>query len=263
MPAPVTVHPRFPACLLFRDHPVILHHEEARFPGLKPITMHRVEEKRPFDIHAVMSRIREAVRPFPRAALSQLADEGHTSAFEQLVACIISVRTFDEISVVCARKLFHLGRTPEQLAALDPVRIDAAINASTFHEVKAHRIHAAALRTADEYQGVLPCERDVLLSFPGVGPKCANLVLAVACGQDYISVDTHVHRITNRWGYIRTLRPEQSLHALEEKLPHEYWREINRLLVPFGKNICTPRLPRCSTCPVLDMCRRIKVTDHR
>ncbi len=210
-----------------------------------------------------MDSIRETVRRFSRAALTQLAEEGHTSAFEQLVACMISVRTFDESTLLCARKLFALGRTPGQLAGLDPALIEKAIGISSFHEVKALRIHTAACRVMDEYHGVLPCERDVLLSFPGVGPKCANLVLALACGENRISVDTHVHRIANRWGYIQTTRPEQSLHALEEKLPHEYWSEINRVLVPFGKNICTSRLPRCSTCPVQDMCRQVNVTSHR
>ena len=235
----------------------------ARIQGLILSAMRDIGEKRSFDIHAVMSRIREAVRPCPKAALSQLADEGYTSAFEQLVACIISVRTFDEVSAVCARNLFRLGRTPEELAALDPGRIDAAISAATYHEVKAQRIHAAARRITDEYHGSLPCDRDILTSFPGVGPKCANLVLATACGQNRISVDTHVHRIANRWGYVDTRRPEQTLYALEGKLPQRYWAQINLLLVPFGKNICTPRLPQCSDCPVLDMCRQVNVTAHR
>ncbi|HON39488.1 MAG: endonuclease III domain-containing protein [Desulfomonilia bacterium] len=225
--------------------------------------MHSREEKRPFDIRQVMERIRQAVQPFPKAALTQLAKEGHTSAFEQLMACIISARTFDETTLVCSRRLFALGRTPGQVAALDPALIERAIIPSSFHDIKALRIHAAAHRIVDEYHGVLPCKREVLLSLPGVGPKCANLVLAIACGENRISVDTHVHRITNRWGYIQTTRPEQSLRVLEERLPVEYWSEINRILVPFGKNICTSRLPRCSTCPVLDMCRQVKVTRHR
>jgi len=156
-----------------------------------------------------MERIRQAVQPFPKAALTQLAEEGHTSAFEQLMACIISARTFDETTLVCSRRLFALGRTPGQVAALDPALIERAIIPSSFHDIKALRIHAAAHRIVDEYHGVLPCKREVLLSLPGVGPKCANLVLAIACGENRISVDTHVHRITNRWGYIQTTRPSR------------------------------------------------------
>ncbi len=115
----------------------------------------------------------------------------------------------------------------------------------------------------DEHGGHLPCDRDVLLSLAGVGPKCANLVLSIACGEPHISVDIHVHRVTNRWGYVQTSTPERTLAALEEKLPQRYWAEINPLLVPFGKHICTGRLPRCTICPVLEMCRQVGVTAHR
>jgi endonuclease-3 len=101
------------------------------------------------------------------------------------------------------------------------------------------------------------------MSFRGVGPKCAHLALGVATGAARISVDIHVHRVTNRWGIIGTRAPEQSIEALEAVLPQEYWVEINRLLVPFGKHVCTGRLPRCSTCPVLEYCRQVGVTSHR
>ena len=103
----------------------------------------------------------------------------------------------------------------------------------------------------------------MLLSFAGVGPKCANLVLGVACGTPVISVDIHVHRVTGRWGYVRASTPEKTLVALETTLPQQYWIDINRLLVPFGKHICTGNRPKCSTCPVLDMCRQVGVDEHR
>jgi endonuclease-3 len=103
----------------------------------------------------------------------------------------------------------------------------------------------------------------VLLEFSGVGPKCANLTLGIACRQPRISVDIHVHRVTNRWGYATASTPEGTLAVLEEKLPERHRVEINRLLVPFGKHICTGQLPRCSTCPVLDMCQQVGVTRHR
>jgi endonuclease III len=110
---------------------------------------------------------------------------------------------------------------------------------------------------------VLPCDREVMLALPGVGPKCANLVLGIACGEARIGVDIHVHRVTNRWGYVQAPTPEKTMEQLEAKLPRRYWVEINRLLVPFGKHVCTGRLPKCSTCPVLDMCRQVGVTEHR
>ncbi|MFL6260304.1 MAG: endonuclease III domain-containing protein [Thermoanaerobaculia bacterium] len=219
--------------------------------------------KRPFDIDRVMERIGEAVRPFPKAALFELADEGFGSAFELLAACIISIRTRDETTLVCARRLFTLARTPEAMRRLSPGRIDEAIGESTFHEPKARQIREIARRIVADHGGELPCDPEVLLSFAGVGPKCANLVLGIACGEARIGVDVHVHRVTNRWGYVAAPTPEKTMAALEAKLPKKYWVEINRLLVPFGKHVCTGVRPKCSTCPVLDMCRQVGVGERR
>ena len=216
-----------------------------------------------FDIDRSILLIRDAVRPFPKAAMFELAEEGFNSPFEQLVACIISIRTLDEITLPTARRLFERARTPQAIGQLPAGEIEALIRASSFHERKAPQIRAIAQRVVEEYGGDLPCDREVLLSFAGVGPKCANLALGVACGEPFISVDVHVHRVTNRWGYVSATTPEGSMAALEAKLPRRYWIEINRLLVPFGKHICTGKLPRCSICPVLDMCQQIGVTAHR
>jgi endonuclease-3 len=219
--------------------------------------------KRPFDIGKAMERIGEAVRPFPKAAMFELADEGFGSPFELLVACIVSIRTLDETTLVCARRLFALARTPEAMSRLSLERIDEAIGRSTFHEPKARQIREIARRIVADHGGELPCEDAVLLSFPGVGPKCANLVLGIGGGQTRIGVDVHVDRVTNRWGYVAEKTPEKTMAALEAKLPKTYWVEINRLLVPFGKHVCTGKLPKCSSCPVLDMCRQVGVTAHR
>jgi endonuclease-3 len=219
--------------------------------------------KAPFDIDAALCRIREAVRPFPKAALFELADDGYTSVFEQLVACMISIRTRDETTLPTARRLFARARTPAEVVRLTPEEIDGLIGTCTFHEAKARQIHDIARRAVDEHGGTLPCDPEVLLSFRGVGPKCAHLVLGIACDQPFIGVDVHVHRVTNRWGYVDAPTPERTMAALEEKLPRRYWVEINRLLVPFGKHVCTGALPKCSTCPVLDMCRQVGVTAHR
>ncbi|MFC7513623.1 endonuclease III domain-containing protein [Herbaspirillum sp. GCM10030257] len=220
-------------------------------------------EKKPMDIGLAFSRIETAVSPWPKAALFQLAEEGFTSAFEQLVACIISIRTFDEVTLPVSRKLFERARTPAAMSTLSYEELDTLIKASTFHEHKANQILAIARRVIDEFDGQLPCDREVLLSFAGVGPKCANLVLGIACEEPFISVDVHVHRVTGRWGYVQTSAPEKTLLALEAKLPPRHWIDINRLLVPFGKHICTGKLPHCSSCPVLDMCQQVGVTAHR
>jgi endonuclease-3 len=219
--------------------------------------------KEPFDIDRVMERIRAAVRPFPKAALFELAEDGYRSPFEQLVACMISIRTRDEMTLPVARRLFEIARTPAQVAALGADAVDARIARCAFHEAKARQIYAIACRLVEEYDGELPCDPEVILALPGVGPKCAHLVLGIACGEPRIGVDIHVHRVTNRWGYVRTATPEQTMLALEAKLPRRYWVEINARLVPFGKHICTGQLPRCGACPVLPMCRMIGVTAHR
>jgi len=226
-------------------------------------TTRRLPKKRPFDIDRALDRVRTAVEPYPQAMLFELAADGHTSVFEILVACVISIRTYDEVTMVAARRLFALARTPAAMSRLPADRIDAAIGTSTFHEAKARQIREIGRRIVAEHGGELPCEDGVLRSFAGVGPKCANLVLGIACGDVRIGVDVHVHRVTNRWGYVERSTPERTMLALEERLPRRYWVEINRLLVPFGKHVCTGRLPKCSTCPVLDMCRQVGVEAHR
>jgi len=218
---------------------------------------------KPFDIDLVMGLLREAVRPYPPAAMFALYDEGYVTPFEQLVACIISIRTRDETMLVTARSLFEQARTPQKMSELSPAQIDTLINASSFHENKAQQIHDIARELTEAHDGELPCDEKLLLSFRGVGPKCANLVLGIACDEAFIGVDIHVHRVTNRWGYVSAARPEQTMLALMEKLPREYWVEINRLLVPFGKHICTGRRPRCSTCPLLEMCAQVGVEAPR
>ncbi|WHZ25461.1 MAG: Endonuclease III [Nitrospira sp.] len=220
-------------------------------------------QKQPFEITSVFRKIRKAIEPFPKAAMFQLAEEGFISPFEQLVACLISVRTRDETTVPTARRLFSIARTPAHVAKLSVERIEQLIHGTSFREVKAVHIREIAIRTVQNYAGVLPCDEAVLRSFTGVGPKCAHLVLGIACGLPAISVDIHVHRVTNRWGFISASTPEQTMMHLEDQLPKRFWIEINRLLVPFGKHICTPTLPKCSACPVLDVCLQVGVTRHR
>jgi len=219
--------------------------------------------KKPFDIEEAMRLLREATSSYPKAALFELYAEGYTSVFEILVACIVSIRTRDETTLPVARGLFARARTPAQAAALSEEEIDRLIGACTFHEPKARTIRDIARRSMAEYEGTIPCDPEVLLSFHGVGPKCANLVLGIACGQPSIGVDVHVHRVTNRWGYVQTRTPEKTMEALQQKLPRRYWVEINALLVPFGKHVCTGMRPRCSTCPLLEMCQQVGVTAHR
>src|SRR4051794_3176490 len=231
--------------------------------GVAPAPARR-GEKRPFDIDEMMRRLRKAVHGLTPAAMFQLFDEGHTSVFEILVGCIISIRTYEEVTLPTSRKLLAAARTPWEMAKLSEARIDELIHACTFHEPKAKQIRRIAIETIERFDGELPCDFEVLTSFAGVGPKCANLATAVACDKPHgVPVDIHVHRVTNRWGLIQATTPEKTMVELERVLPRKYWGEINKLLVPFGKFVCTGKAPKCSTCPLLEFCRQVGVTEHR
>jgi len=221
------------------------------------------DAKTPFDIDEAVARLRTTMAPYPKAALFELAEEGYDSVFELLVACLLSIRTRDETTLPVARQLFAQARSPATLAALGVEEIDDLIRACTHHGMKAARIQALARRTVTDFGGELPCDAETLMTFHGVGPKCAHLAVGIACGQFLIGVDVHVHRVANRWGYVHASTPEKTMAALQEKLPRKYWLEINALAVPFGKHICTGANPKCSTCPLLEMCRQVGVAGHR
>jgi len=216
-----------------------------------------------FDLDLVLNAIAPAIAPFPKAAMFELAERGYNSLFEQLISCIISIRTLDETTIPVSLRLFDVARTPEQLAALSPDELIPLLYGTTYPDQKAYTMLGIARRIIDEFKGELPAEYDVLTSLKGVGPKCANLALGVATGQAAISVDVHVHRVVNRWGYVNTKQPEQTLNVLETAVPQARWIDINRLLMPFGKHICTGNLPKCSTCPVLEWCEQVGVERSR
>ncbi len=216
-----------------------------------------------FDLAIVLARIEQATRSFPKAAMFELAEEGYTSLFEQLISCIISIRTFDETTIPVSLRLFEVARTPEQLLQLSPEKLAELLYGSSYPEQKAYTMLGIARTIIENYDGELPADYEKLTAMKGVGPKCANLALGVATGQAAISVDIHVHRVVNRWGYVQASQPEKTLKALESKVSVNQWIDINRLLMPFGKHICTGNLPKCSTCPVLEFCEQVGVTRHR
>lgn len=216
-----------------------------------------------FSLDLVLSRIEEAIRPYPKAAMFDLYERGYQSLFEQLLSCIVSIRTLDETTIPVSLRLFEKARTPDELLQLTANELAALLYGSSYPEQKAQTMLGIARRAVDEFGGTLPPEYDLLTSLKGVGPKCANLALGVSTGQAGISVDIHVHRVVNRWGYVLTRQPEQTMLALEQRVPPEKWVDINRLLMPFGKHICTGSLPHCSTCPVLAWCEQVGVTKHR
>jgi endonuclease-3 len=213
-----------------------------------------------FNLNVMLKRIEKAVAPYPKAAMFELYERGFTSLFEQLISCIISIRTLDETTIPLSENLFKIARTPEELLKLSPKELEELLYGCTFPGQKAYTMLGIAKAAVEQYHGSLPADFDQLTQLKGVGPKCANLALGVAGGHQAISVDVHVHRVTNRWGYVHTKTPEQTMVALEEKVPKQKWTDINRILMPFGKHICTGKLPHCTTCPVLDYCRQVGVT---
>jgi endonuclease-3 len=219
--------------------------------------------ERDFPVTEVLDAIEPAVAPFPKASMHELADDGLRTLFQQVVACLISVRTYEEVTMPICRELFAVAPDPAAMLLLDEGTILDIIRRSTFSDRKVGQIIAIARRAQEEFDGDIPCDAGVVQSFHGIGIKCTNLALGIACGQPLVCVDVHVHRVANRWGYVSTRTPEQTTVALDAVMPDDQKVRINRLLVPFGKHICTAAQPRCSTCPVLSECAQVGVTSHR
>ncbi|WP_435021684.1 endonuclease III domain-containing protein [Tundrisphaera sp. TA3] len=220
-------------------------------------------DREPFDLDEVFRRLREALAGLPKAAMFDLRDRGYDTPFEQLVGSLISARTRDETTMAACLRLFAVARTPGAMAKLDESEIARLIAPATFPEPKARDLRELSRRIVEEHGGTVPDTMEGLTAFRGVGPKIAALTLAVGFGRAAIAVDVHVHRICNRWGYVRTKTPEQTMARLAEILPERYWVEINERLVPFGKFVCVGVSPKCSTCPLLSMCEQVGVTTHR
>jgi len=219
--------------------------------------------KEPFDIDAAFRRLRRALVDLPKAAMFDLRDRGYSSPFEQLVGSLISARTRDETTLAVCLRLFERANTPEAMSDLSVPEIAELLHGASFPEPKARDIHELSERIIRDHAGLVPDTLDGLTAFRGVGPKIAALTLAVGFNQPAIAVDIHVHRITNRWGYVATSTPEKTAEALATILPQRYWIEINERLVPFGKFICTGTRPKCSTCVLLSMCRQVGVVNPR
>lgn len=213
-------------------------------------------------IGAVIGRLERTKPGWNPTALALVADRTR-DPFRVLIACILSLRTQDTTTGPAAERLFALADTPEAMLRLTTARIERAIYPVGFYRTKARVIRAICRDLLGRFGGRVPDEIDELLALKGVGRKTANLVVTMGYGKPGICVDTHVHRISNRLGYVKTRTPEKTEMALRAKLPHRYWIGYNDLLVSFGQNVCTPISPRCSLCPVRPLCRRVGVTTSR
>ncbi len=183
--------------------------------------------------------------------------------YQVLVSTLLSLRTKDETTTAASRRLFARARTPKSMLALKPREIEKLIFPVGFYRRKARNLLAVSKILLENHRGRVPDDLDELLRLPGVGRKTANLVLTLGFGKPGICVDTHVHRITNRLGYVRTRTPEETEMALRSKLPAQWWIPINDILVAFGQGLCKPISPWCSKCTVNQYCEKIGVGKTR
>jgi len=214
------------------------------------------------EISEAMAILTAAVKGWQTPAVT-IVSQREGDPFKMLISCILSLRTQDKTTAAASARLFSLAGTPAIMGALPLETIERAIYPVGFYRVKAAQIKDICRLLLEKYGARVPDEIDELLTFKGVGRKTANLVVTLGYGKPGICVDTHVHRICNRWGYVRTKTPEQTEFVLRGKLPHEYWLVINDLLVTFGQNQCFPISPRCSTCPLFHLCDRVGVNKSR
>jgi len=217
---------------------------------------------KPAEIHAAVHILREEYKTWKTPAVTIVA-QCEESPYKVLISCIISLRTKDEVTALASARLFGRAGTPAEMTLLSVDEIAGLIYPAGFYRNKSAQILEMSRRLVSEYGGIVPSDIDELLKFKGVGRKTANLVVTLGYGKPGICVDTHVHRICNRWGYVATKTPEETESALRKKLPAEHWLEINDLLVAFGQNHCHPVSPRCSSCRLTPFCRRLGVMVSR
>ncbi len=210
-------------------------------------------------IHRVIRRLRQEVRRWPEPVVGRYKADPFTT----LISCLLSLRTKDATTQGASERLFRLARTPEGLLRLSRRRIEQAIYPVGFYRTKARTLQAVCRELIARFGARVPDDLDTLLTLPGVGRKTANLVVTLAFRKPGICVDTHVHRISNRWGYVRTRTPEATEAALRRKLPPQYWLAYNDLLVALGQHVCHPTSPWCSRCGVAPACAKVGVTRHR
>ena len=210
----------------------------------------------------MIRRLRRTAPRWNPTALAVIAARAR-DPFRVLIACILSLRTQDTTTGPAAERLFAAADTPAAMLRLSPREIERRIYPVGFYRTKARAILGICRNLLDRFGGRVPDTLDDLLTFRGVGRKTANLVVTVGYGKPGICVDTHVHRISNRLGYVRTRTPDATEMALRAKLPRRFWIGYNDLLVAFGQNVCAPVSPRCSACPVRPLCRRVGVTTAR
>ena len=215
-----------------------------------------------FPIRIIIKKLKEHTELEKAPVVTYIAQLTH-DPYRILISCILSLRTKDQTTTEATIRLFKAAHTSEQMLALSREQIAKLIYPVGFYKVKALRILEISTILKEKYASMVPDDLDTLLTLPGVGRKTANLVITEAYGKAGICVDTHVHQITNRWGYVKTGTPHQTEFALRKKLPVQYWIELNSLLVKFGQTICVSVSPHCSKCKIFRFCKQVGVKRSR
>ena len=218
---------------------------------------------RQYEIHAAIKIVKREIRQWEEPVVGVVARMSARDPFRILISCLLSLRTKDKTTGEASARLFALAHTPAGLLKLSLKKIERAIYPVGFYRMKAKSIHAICRRLLDVYGGRVPDSIDELVTLSGVGRKTANLVVTVGYKKPGICVDIHVHRISNRWGYVKTKTPEETEEALRKKLPKPYWITFNDLLVPYGQHVCLPVSPFCSRCKLIEYCDQVGVTRSR
>ncbi len=209
----------------------------------------------------VLRRLGRAIRGMDELAVEKISEDSREDPFQVLIATMLSAQTKDAVTHAAATRLFRVARTPATMAKLSEARLRRLIYPVSFYRVKAHHVRMACRAIGERFGGRVPGNMEDLLTLPGVGRKTANLVLILShASRDNICVDTHVHRIANRLGWVRTRTPDQTEQALYKVVPRKWWPIVNLRLVTWGQNICRPVYPRCPVCAVNDLCPKIGVT---
>jgi endonuclease III len=214
-----------------------------------------------FNVGAVLKIIGQENKRFVEPVVTTISKE--RTPFHVLISCLLSLRTKDQTTREASQRLFAAANNPEDMMMIPVARFEKIIYPVGFYRTKARRIKEICKELIKTYNGKVPDTIDDLLKLNGVGRKTANLVVTLGYKKPGICVDTHVHRITNRWGYVKTKNPHETEFALREKLPRKYWLTVNDLLVTYGQNICTPVSPKCSICCINSYCKKEGVTKHR
>ena len=214
-------------------------------------------------ITAALRIVKREIRQWEDPVLGVVARESNRDPFRILISCLLSLRTKDKTTGEASIRLYALAHQPATMLTIPLQQIEQAIYPVCFYRTKAKSIHAICRRLLDVYGGAVPDSIEELVTLSGVGRKTANLVVTVAFGKPGICVDIHVHRISNRWGYVKTETPEETEVALRNKLPTQHWITFNDLLVPYGQHLCQPVSPFCSKCKLTEYCDRVGVKKSR